>query len=417
MTKGRKLVWPKRALVSCLLLCAVACAGWYYRKTLPDLAANYQTMVVSRGDLLQVVTASGQLDPVVKVEVGSQISGNIQKLNVDFNSPVKQGQVIAQLDPASYEANFIQAEGNLANARAALELAQLNAERAKVLQADKLNPKADYEKALADLHQAEANVKINEGTLKKARADLDRCTINSPIDGMVISRNVNVGQTVAASLSAPTLFVIGNDLNKMQIEANVAEADIGMVEVGQDVDFTVDAFSGQTFHGKVTQVRNAPKTDQNVVTYETIIGVSNANLKLKPGMTANVSLIVARRDNVLKVPNAALRFRPPKSVQGVKAGTNKTDIAEASVQSENKSDRSHKSGSAKPKKDKRKSERTVYVLRDGAPQPVKLKLGITDGRETELIEGLKEGDTVVSDMNEPKENTTMVSRLFTGLKK
>src|SRR5437867_7215211 len=318
MTKGRKLLWPKRALVSLLLLCAVACAGWYYRKTLPDLAANYQTMVVSRGDLLQVVTASGQLDPVVKVEVGSQISGNIQKLNVDFNSPVKQGEVIAQLDPASYEATFIQAEGNLANARAALELAQLSAERAKVLQADKLNPKADYEKAFADLHQAEANVKINEGTLKKARVDLDRCTINSPIDGMVISRNVNVGQTVAASLSAPTLFVIGNDLSKMQIAANVAEADVGLVEVGQEAEFNVDAFPDKTFHGKVTQIRNAPKTEQNVVTYDTIITVNNPKLKLKPGMTANVSIIVARQDNAVKVPNAALRFRPPAGAEGSK---------------------------------------------------------------------------------------------------
>ena len=417
MSTRRKLGWAKGLFVCAVLASGLAYGGRYYLQHLSADAPEYRTVTVSRGELIQAVTASGQLDPVVKVEVGSQISGNIQKLNVDFNSPVKQGQVIAQLDPASYEANFIQAEGNLANARAALELAQLNAERAKVLQADKLNPKADYEKALADLHQAEANVKINEGTLKKARVDLDRCTINSPIDGMVISRNVNVGQTVAASLSAPTLFVIGNDLNKMQIEANVAEADIGMVEVGQDVDFTVDAFSGQTFHGKVIQVRNAPKTDQNVVTYETIIGVSNANLKLKPGMTANVSLIVARRDNVLKVPNAALRFRPPKSVQGVKAGTNKTDIAEASVQSENKSDRSHKSGGAKPKKDKRKSERTVYVLRDGGLQPVKLKLGINDGHDTELLEGLKEGDAVVSDMIEAKENKSMLSRLLTGIKR
>src|SRR5437660_1392851 len=261
MTAGN-LRWTKRALVSFLLLCAVACAGWYYRKTLPDLAANYQTMVVSRGDLLQVVTASGQLDPVVKVEVGSQISGNIQKLNVDFNSPVKQGQVIAQLDPATYEANFIQAQGNLSNAKAGLELAQLNAERGKVLRADKLNPQADYDKALADLHQAEANVKINEGILKKAAVDLARCTIYAPIDGVVISRNVNVGQTVAASLSAPILFVIANDLSRMQIEADVAEADIGSVEEGQEVECTVDAFPGQVFQGKVTQIRNAPKADQ-----------------------------------------------------------------------------------------------------------------------------------------------------------
>src|ERR1041385_2493080 len=193
---------------------------------------EYETTVVSRGELTQVVTASGQLNPVVKVEVGSEISGIIEKLSADFNSPVKEGQVIAQLDPATYEANLIQAQGNLASAVAAEELALLNANRAKALQAEKLNAKADYEKAVADLHQAESAVKINEGALKKAQVDLARCTIYAPIDGIVISRNVNVGQTVAASLSAPTLFVIANDLSKMQIGASVSEADIGAVEVG-----------------------------------------------------------------------------------------------------------------------------------------------------------------------------------------
>src|SRR6266404_741036 len=403
MTNRNRLRWPKRILVFVVLAGALAGGGWYFQHSYQGTAPNYQTTAVTRGELLQVVTASGQLNPVLKVEVGSQISGNIDKLLVDFNALVKQGQVIAQLDPATYEANFIQAEGNLANAKAGLELVKLNADRAKVLRADKLNPQADYDKALADLHQAEANVKINEGSLKKAQVDLARCTIYAPVDGIVISRNVNVGQTVAASLSAPTLFVIANDLAKMQIEADVAEADIGLVASGQEVEFTVDAFPGQTFRGKVTQVRNAPKADQNVVTYTTIIDVTNPNLKLKPGMTANVSVIVRHQDKVLKIPNAALRFRPAKNVEVVKTRTNKTDVAEAPAKGETKSASEKKSETAKPKKDKmekRKSERTVYVLRDGGLQPVKLKLGITDGRETELIEGLQEGDAVVVDMTE-----------------
>src|SRR6266571_2047081 len=401
------------------VLASGAGLGWYLNRPSSN-PLQYESTVVTRGELTQVVTASGQLNPLVKVDVGSQISGIIQKLFVDFNSPVTEGQVIAQLDAATYEANLIQAQGNLANAKAAAELAQLNAERAKTLQTEQLNAKAEYEKAVADLHQAEAAVKVNEGSLKKAQVDLARCTIYAPIDGIVISRNVNVGQTVAASLSAPTLFVIANNLAKMQIEADVAEADIGLVGAGQEVEFTVDAFPGQTFHGKVTQVRNAPKADQNVVTYVTIIDVTNPNLKLKPGMPANVSVIVTHHDNVLKIPNAALRFRPPKNVELVKTRSNKTDVAEAPKKSETKSESEKKSEAAKPKndkKDKRKSERTLYVLRDRALQPAKVKLGITDGRETELIEGLKEGDAVVVDMTEPRESTTTLSRLFTGSKK
>src|SRR5437667_5973445 len=172
---------------------------------------------------------------------------------------------------------------------------------------------ADVDQAMANLHQDEANVKIKQGALDKAKADLDHCRITSPVDGEVISRNVDVGQTVAASLQAPVIFTIANDLTKMQIDSNVAEADVGVVEVNQDVDFTVDAFPTRTFHGKVVQVRNAPITVQNVVTYDTVIGVSNPDLKLKPGMTANVSLIIAHKDNVLQLKNAALRLRPPEA--------------------------------------------------------------------------------------------------------
>src|SRR5215472_7700415 len=273
-------------------------------------AATYQTAAVTRGPITQAVTATGTLNPVVNVQVGSQVSGNIAKLFVDFNSQVKAGQVVAQIDPALFQATVTQAEGDLASAQAALELAKVNAARTQRLFVEKNSSQQDVDQAVANLHQAEANVKIKQGALDKAKADLDHCTITSPIDGVVISRSVDVGQTVAASLQAPVIFQIANDLTKMQIDSNVAEADVGVVKVGQDVDFTVDAFPTRTFHGKVVQVRNAPITVQNVVTYDTVIGVDNKDLKLKPGMTANVSIIIAHKENVLQIKNAALRYRP-----------------------------------------------------------------------------------------------------------
>src|SRR6476661_10278480 len=278
--------------------------------------ATYQTANVTRGPITQAVTATGTLNPVLNVQVGSQVSGNISKLFADYNSQVKAGQVVAQIDPALFQATVTQAEGDLANAQAALELARINAKRTQDLFARKTSAQADVDQATATLHQAEANVKIKQGALDKAKADLDHCTIKSPIDGVVISRSVDVGQTVAASLQAPVIFAIANDLTKMQIDANVAEADVGVVTIDQDVSFTVDAFPTQTFHGKVVQVRNAPITVQNVVTYDTVIGVSNPDLKLKPGMTANVSIVAARKDNVLQIKNAALRYRPAEVTSG-----------------------------------------------------------------------------------------------------
>src|SRR5213083_553950 len=275
--------------------------------------ANYQVATVTRGAITQAVTATGTLNPVVNVQVGSQVSGNISKLFADFNSQVKSGQVVAQIDPALFQAAVTQAEGDLATAQAAFELAKVNAARTQELFTKKNSSQQDLDTATATLHQAEGNVKIKQGALDKAKADLDHCTITSPIDGVVISRNVDVGQTVAASLQAPVIFAIANDLTKMQIDSNVAEADVGVVKVDQDVDFTVDAFPTHTFHGKVVQVRNAPITVQNVVTYDTVIGVSNSDLKLKPGMTANVSIVVAHRDDVLLIKNAALRYRPAEA--------------------------------------------------------------------------------------------------------
>ena len=248
-----------------------------------------------------------------------------RKLYVDYNSNVKAGQVVAEIDPAVFKAAVTQAQGDLASAQAALELAKINAARTQDLVKKQSSAQSDLDQAIATLHQAEANVMIKQGALDKAKTDLDHCTITSPIDGTVISRSVDVGQTVAASLSAPVIFTIANDLAKMQIDTNVAEADVGVIEQGQKVDFTVDAFPNRTFHGDVVQVRNAPTTVQNVVTYDTVIGVNNADLKLKPGMTANVSIIVAQRDNVLKVSNAALRFQPavaaPSTSSAVLPGT------------------------------------------------------------------------------------------------
>src|SRR4051812_48396918 len=363
-------------LIIAVLLVAVA---WLWRGR-GGRAAGYQTAVVTRGAITQAVTATGTLNPVVNVQVGSQVSGNIQRLFADFNSSVKAGEVVAQIDPTLFQATVTQAEGDLASAQAALELARVNATRTQSLFAKQNSAQADVDQAIASLHQAEANVKIKQGALDKARADLDHCAIKSPVDGTVISRSVDVGQTVAASLQAPVIFTIANDLTKMQIDSNVAEADVGVVSVDQAVDFTVDAFPTRTFHGKVVQVRNAPITVQNVVTYDTVIGVSNADQKLKPGMTANVSIIAARMDNVLQIKNAALRYRP-------------TESGPAEMGSRSPSSRGGRGGAGR---ERTTSERTVYVLSGSRPTPVQIKTGISDGVVTEVVEGLKEGDRVVT---------------------
>jgi HlyD family secretion protein len=410
--------------VAALGLCS---AGWYYWPPGLGDKNEYQTAKATRSDLVRTVTASGQLSPVIKVDVGSQISGIIQKLLVDFNSAVQEGQVIAQIDPASYEANFIQAEGTLAKSQAALELARLEAQRANRLREDHLIPEADYQKALADQHQAEAVVKIDEGGLKKAHVDLARCTIYAPISGVVISRNVDVGQTVAASLSAPTLFIIANDLSKMQITANVAEADIGMVDIGQQAEFKVDAFPGQKFQGSVAQIRNAPKTDQNVVTYDTILEVTNSNLKLKPGMTATVSIIVGRRENALVIPNVAMRFRPPAGLELSRVGLSLTQAGSVSAESDKKAP------GASHKKNKQKLERTVYVMNSQLTSPtvhkpsrkaasvigqVQVKTGISAGGLTEVLEGLSEGDEVVTGVTIKSSNfAAQLAGLFGGSQK
>ena len=405
-TKKKRSWKPTVFIVGILVL--VGAALWYVRYR-EDNAPQYVTVPVTRGDLTQVVTATGQLNPVTNVQVGCQISGVITKLYADWNTPVKRGQIVAQIDPLTYQAALDSAQGNLANSQAALELAQVNARRSQELYDGKLIPRSDYDTAIAALHQAKATVKVNEATVEKAKVDLQYCTIYSPVDGMVISRNVDVGQTVAASFNAPVLFVIANDLTKMQIDANVAEADIGGVEDGQKVDFSVDAFPNRTFHGQVIQVRNSPITVQNVVTYDTVIGVNNPDLKLKPGMTANVSIIIAERSDVLKVPNAALRFRPPESFTNA--------APRMAGGGEGFGGHPGGSGGAHAKGEHRPPTRTLYILKDEKLQPVQVKTGITDGIYTEITDGLSENDKVITSVTFKSGASGRPSNPFGGMRR
>ena len=286
-------------------------AGYHYWKKPSNAPIEYRTTTVAKGDIVQSVIANGSLVPVRMVEVGSQISGTITEITVDFNSKVKAGDLVARIDPATYERALGQSEAELANAEAARELTRLNFDRAKELLNGNLISKSEYDQARVNLMQAEASVKTRESNVERAKVDLSRTTIFAPMDGIVISRKIEAGQTVAASMNTPTLFVIANDLTKMQIEAAVSEADVGGVEEGQKVNFTVEAFQGRTFAGTVRQMRFAPVTNQNVVSYTSVVEVDNRDMKLRPGMTATASIIVSERKGVLKLPSAALRFRPP----------------------------------------------------------------------------------------------------------
>jgi HlyD family secretion protein len=380
-----------------LVAAGVAVIGvWYVRHGRAD-APNYQTAAVAREDLMQVVTATGTLNPVVNVTVGSQVSGRISKLNVDFNSDVTSNEVIAEIDPSTYQVSVQQASADLANAKANLELQQVEANRSSDLYSNKLISSSDYDTAIATLHEADATVRIKQASLSNALVNLDYCKIVSPVDGVVISRAVELGQTVASSFSTPTIFQIANDLTKMQIDSSVAEADVGGVKEGQNVDFTVDAYPYRNFRGVVTQVRNAPTTVNNVVTYDCVIGVTNADYKLKPGMTANVSIIIAERENVLTIPNAALRFHPP---EGAVVDTNA--VAPASTNSAVSVGKPGGEGrlSGVRGRGERPVFHTVFVLsgkgEDAKLQAAQIKTGISDGISTEVVSGLNADAQVVT---------------------
>jgi HlyD family secretion protein len=312
-------------LIILLLVLVGGGAGlWYYFNNRSDKQPDISTTKVARGDIIQAVTATGDLQPVVTVDVGAQVSGQIAEVMVDFNSQVKAGQVLAKIDESNAIQKVRQAEADLASAKASNELVKVNAQRTQELFEKKLVSQSELDSALAQLAQSNATLLTRNAALENAKLDLQHCTITAPIDGIVLNRNTDRGRTVNASTNAPTLFTLVNDLSKMQINAAVAEADVGTVTEGKDVRFTVDAFPNRTFTGTVRQVRNAATTSSNVVSYACIIDVNNEDLKLKPGMTANVSIIITERTNVLRVANAALRVRVPESMLPKAAATDKS---------------------------------------------------------------------------------------------
>ncbi|MEI7731243.1 MAG: efflux RND transporter periplasmic adaptor subunit [Verrucomicrobiota bacterium] len=433
---------------------AIAGYQWYSQRPVSQVI-DYKTVTITRGDIIQSITANGQISPVKSVTVGSQVSGIITDIQVDYNSRVTNGQVIAQIDPSTYRQVLTQSEADMASAMAELELAQLNYGRARGLFTNQLLAATEFDKALADLHQAQAAVKKAEAGINKTKVDLERTTIYAPIDGVVISRNVDVGQTVASSFNTPTLFTIANDLRLMRIEAMVSEADVGGVTEGQRVNFTVDAFPTRQFGGNVIQVRFAPITNQNVVNYISVVEVSNPDMKLRPGMTANATIVTAQRTNTLRLPNSALRFRPPTNAvvlvnTNVPAGTRTNSTATASTGSSrpeglptppwgegrppSREDAQKWVETLTPEqrekyqqwRERRRAEggggrnssanasdgpatRTVYLVeKDKKPgsdltvlKPVIIKTGITDGTNTEVIEGLNENDMVAAGVNLP----------------
>ncbi|HVP06257.1 MAG TPA: efflux RND transporter periplasmic adaptor subunit, partial [Candidatus Acidoferrum sp.] len=292
-------------------LVIVVVVAWYWFGSSANSKVVYRTDKVDRGTILVSITATGTLDADTTVDVGTQVSGTIAKLYADFNSVVKKGQLLAQLDPTFLQANVEQQQANVDRAQASVDDAQRTYKRTSDLFAKGLAAQSDLDAATTALQTNQAALRQAQAAMLGSKVNLQYATIYSPISGVVISRNVDVGQTVAASLSAPTLFQIANDLTKMQLQASIDEADIGSVKVGQHVTFRVDAYPDQDFVGSVRQVRLAPVTTQNVVTYNVIIDVSNPDLKLMPGMTATVTVEVDRRDDVVRVPLQALRFTPP----------------------------------------------------------------------------------------------------------
>jgi HlyD family secretion protein len=383
-----------RSLLPVVLVLLVLAAALLFEALRPrtrSSAIRFETVSVSRGAIQARVTASGTLSALVTVQVGSQISGRIQWLGADYNTVVRKGQVVARIDPSLYTAAVEQARARVLTAVANRQLAEsqrgnarVQAERNRALRRESLVSQSTVDDSETALRVAEAQTRAAAAQEADARATLHQAEINlayttivAPIDGVVISRNVDVGQTVAATLQSPTLFLVAQDLRKMQVDTNVAEADVGRIAAGMTASFTVDAYSAETFRGTIREVRNAPQTVQNVVTYDAVIDVDNPELKLKPGMTANVTVVYADRADVVRLPNAAVRFRaPPAMVSG-----------------------------APPAPPLRPDQWLVWLLADGQPRPVAVRLGVSDGVLSEVLEGaVGPGDQAVTEAVAPSKS-------------
>jgi HlyD family secretion protein len=449
-------------VVLAVVVIAGAVGAWYYFNAKGEKQPEFTTTKVTRGDITQAVTATGDLQPVVTVDVGAQVSGQVKEVLVDFNSKVKAGDVLARIDPAPAEQKLRQAQADLESAKANNQLLKLGADRTRELAKKNLVSQSELDTAEAQLAQSNATLLTRTAAVENAKLDLEHCTITSPIDGIVLSRNTDRGRTVNASMNAPVLFTLVNDLTKMQINAAVAEADVGTITEGEDVNFTVDAFPNRTFHGTVRQVRNAATTNQSVVSYATIIDVNNDDLKLKPGMTANVSIIVAQKNNALRISNAALRARIPQDLLpktpaapgtpapagapaslsrqeqfaaigaimtevGIQRGTPPTpeQLEKAKKLAADKgidtqfidrmANRGNGTGGGRRNGGERGGSggdrgftsqivnRTLYKLVNPGNkiEAVQARLGISDGVNTEVISGLSEGDTIITAVTVP----------------
>lgn len=376
----------KKIVVFVLVVGLAAWGGWRYLESRREPPINFITAPVRRGDMRSVILATGKVQPVSLVSVGTQISGTLKELYVDYNSRVKRGQLIALIDPASQEAELAQAEASLrsaradfAEARANLDHARTNANRSRELYERNLIARLQLDvdetallTAAARVESTRARIAQNEASVKRAELQLGYTRIYSPVDGVVVTKNVDVGQTVAASFNTPTIAEIAEDLSRMQVEVNIDEADIGSVSNGQRVEFNVDAFPERRFAGTVTQVRMSPAMENNVISYTAIVSFENEQIEGKnliPGMTANVTLIVEEKTDIKMVPNAALRFRPLP-----KPGAQSADTVGLAA------------GARKP---------TVYRLEKGEPVRMEVERGITDGTNTEVISGVEEGTEII----------------------
>lgn len=377
------------SLIIGVLAIGLAIAGYVFFNGERRAPVRYRTVPVERGTIVSLVTATGTINPITTIQVGSQVSGMIESLHADFNSKVKANQVVARIDPFPYQARRDQAVASLANMRAAFDKARIDLaqrrrelDRAKSLIGQQFISQNEVDVALTASEGAVAQLKVTEAAVKQAEAmlqaaelDLKYTVIRSPVEGVVISRLVEVGQRISASFSIPTLFLIAEDVTKMQVDTNVSEADIGGVTEGKEASFTVDAYPGERFQGRVRQVRNAPINIQNVVTYDVVVEFENPEFRLKPGMTANVAIVVAKKEQILKVPNAVLRFNPPKGAR--EDGAIVRPAAGAS-------------GAAS-------RQRTLWKQNSiDELEPVPIEMGISDGIYSEIIATeVNESDQVV----------------------
>jgi HlyD family secretion protein len=406
---SRSALWISGIVVAAL---AGGGAWWYLGKD--DKEVQWRTGRVERGDLQVSVTATGTLQALVTVQVGTQVSGPIASIHADFNTEVKKGEVIARLDTTLLHAALEDARSNLARVAAQERQAAEELKRTQALFDRALISRAELDQALASAQVAKANLSSARSQVERARINLRYAIITSPIDGIVLSRAVDVGQTVAASFNTPTLFTIAGDLRQMEVKAAVDEADIGRVKEGQKATFTVDAYPEAEFEGTVQQVRLEPKVEQNVVTYDVVIRVPNPDKKLMPGMTANLTIAVTRKEDVLVVPSAALRFRPPRDRKasresGEAAGWEGRRRPDDPGEGDSARGGDGGPGARKARRgggdgsggDEGMSRGRIFLLVDGQPQAVRVRTGLTDGSRTEIAGEVEPGATVLVGMEGP----------------